>query len=665
MSIDAHAYTFGHMGAALARVLKTVTLVSASVAVVAVLAVNFGSPQVNAAPGDAGQVADAPTLSLTSLGVDGDVSLYGLQGTQTITVPVPKGLTPGALTADVELPPYVQGGTLIVTQGDRTLSRIELLMAESTPLSIPLTGARVVDNAVTFTVRSRLLPEQGDCLFDPTVPLQLNDATIDYTGKEAAPTVVADFLPPVLQKMTIFTPPQPSAAESGAAVQMTTAVVSRYGKQNTEIDIASLGEGEAAPPSAPLERNVVIREGSDAAVSLNGGDGGVPALQITGPADQLTNQVRLLNSELSLLALSSKVVTGYINPDSATASPVNQSTIRDLGQPGLSSMAFKPQVDVGIDQTRIGRPVRDVRVQLRGSYTPLPSTVGGQVVVSIGGETIDQWAADSSGDIDRSITVPQSELRRHTDLSVAVDIAGNTGRCGEFQPVTLTIDGDTTIDSSAADPPDPLGFQSIPQALMPKVAVGIEPESFEDTARAVSIVQGLQRLSGPRIDTEVVPLASAIDSDSPAILISADGWDNDKVVPPVHSSTDGTVEVQRIGGGGSATLTLDPATPFASLQIGRSGNRTVLFATSENAPEQLDSLLDWLGGDVRRWAALDGTAVISLPGSDPVNIDTQSAAPAAVADTSDSTPVWWIAAGVGVVIGVCLAALAIHRRRRG
>src|SRR4029078_10036966 len=126
-----------------------------------------GTPVAHAAPGDAGQVADAPTLSLTTLGADTDIALYGLQGTQTITVPVPKGLTPGALSADIELPPYVRGGTLIVTQDGRTLSRIELLVAESTPLSIPLTGARVVDNSVTFTVRSRLLPEEGDCLYDP------------------------------------------------------------------------------------------------------------------------------------------------------------------------------------------------------------------------------------------------------------------------------------------------------------------------------------------------------------------------------------------------------------------------------------------------------------------------------------------------------------------
>lgn len=651
------------MGVALVRVLKQATLVTASVAVIAALSINFGSPQVNAAPGDAGQVADAPTLSLTSLGADTDISLYGLQGTQTITVPVPTGLTPGALTADVELPPYVQGGTLIVTQDKRTLSRIELLMAENTPLSIPLTGARVVDNSVTFTVRSRLLPEEGDCLYDPTVPLQLTDAAIDYTGKEAAPTRVSEFLPPVLQNMTIFVPQKPSAAETDAALQVTTAVVNRYGKQNTGVDIAPLGDDEPAPPSDPLERNVVIREGPDAAVSLLGGDGGVPALQITGSADELANQVRLLNSDLVQLALSSKVVTGPIN--SSPEEPVGQSTIRDLGQPGASATAFKPQVVVSLDQTRIGRPVRDVRVHLKGSYTPLPSTVGGQVVVSAGGETIDQWAADSSGTIDRPVSVPQSELKRSTNLSVAVDIAGNTGRCGEFQPVTLKIDGDTTIDSSAADPPDPLGFQSIPQALMPKVQVGLEPASFDDTARAVLIMEGLQRLSGTRLDTEVVPLASAIDSGSPAVLISADGWDNDKLVPPVRGSPDGTVEVQRVGGGSTATLTLDPATPFGSLQVGRSGDRTVLFATSESAPKQLDSLLSWLDGDVRRWAALDGTAVISLPGSDPVSIDTQTAAPPAAAQDNGANPVWWITAAVGVVIGACGAALAIHRRRRG
>lgn len=637
--------------------------IAIGVTVVAFQVVNFSTPVVNAAPDDAGQVADAPTLSLTTLGADTDIALYGLQGTQTITVPVPKGLTPGALSADVELPPYVRGGTLIVTQDRRTLSRIELLAAEDTPLSIPLTGARVVDDTVTFTVRSRLLPEEGDCLYDSSIPLQLSDAAIDYTGKEAAPTMVADFLPTVLEKMTIFVPEKPSTAESDAAVQMTTAVVDRYGRQDTDIDIAPLGDDEMVPPSAPLERNVVIREGSDSAVSLENGDGGVPTLQITGSGDDLANQVRLLGSDLSQLALSAKVVTGPI--DSTNDAPTNPAALKDLGQQGVSATAFKPQVVVDLDQTRLRQPVRDMSVQLKGSYTPLPSTVGGQVLVSIDGEPIDQWAADSSGTIDRSISIPQSELRRDTKLSVAVDIAGDVGRCGDFQPVTLKVDDDTTIDGASADPPVPAGFQSIPQALMPKAQVGVEPESFDDTMRAVSIMEGLQRLSGPRLDAEVVPLDRAIDSRLPAILISADGWDNDKVVPPVRSSTDGALEVQRVGGGAPVTLTLDPAMPFASLQVGRIGNRTVLFATSENAPAQLDSLIDWLDADTRRWAGLDGTATISLPDREPVAVDTDAAAPRQVAEESGTSVFWWIAACAGVAVGAGGVAVAIHRRRRG
>ncbi|MBY0289787.1 MAG: hypothetical protein K2X52_22005 [Mycobacteriaceae bacterium] len=637
--------------------------IAIGVTVVAFQTVNFGTPVVHAAPGDAGQVADAPTLSLTTLGADTDIALHGLQGTQTITVPVPKGLTPGALTADVELPPYVRGGTLIVTQDRRTLSRIELLAAENTPLSIPLTGARIVDDTVTFTVRSRLLPEEGDCLYDPTIPLQLSDAAIDYTGKESAPTMVADFLPTVLERMTIFVPQQPTAAESDAAVQLTTAVVNRYGTQNTEIDVAPRDDDETAPPSAPLERNVVIGEGSDSAVSLQNGDGGVPALHITGKAEDLANQVRLLSSDLSELALSAKVVTGQIN--SAHAPPASPATMKDLGQPGVSATAFKPQVVVGLDQTRLGQAIHDLRVQLKGSYTPLPPTVGGQVLVSIDGEPIDQWAADSTGTIDRSISIPQSELRRDTKLSVAVDIAGDVGRCGDFQPVTLKVDDDTTIESTPADPPDPAGFQSIPQALMPKVQVGVEPESFEDTARAVSIMEGLQRLSGPRLASEVVPLDSAIDSRSPAILISADAWDNDKLVPPVRSSADGTLEVQRVGGGGPATLKLDPSTSFGSLQVGRDGDRTVLFATSESAPEQLDSLLDWLDSDTRRWAGLDGTAAISLPDREPVTVDTDAAAPPVAAEDSGNSVYWWIAACAGLAIGGGGVAMAMLRRRRG
>ena len=624
----------------------------------AVLTVGPVAPPSTAAPGDGGQAADRPTLNLTALGSDPDISLYGLEGTQTVTIPVPSGLTPAALSANVEMPPNVQGGSVIVTQGGQTLSRVELLQADSTPVSIPLTGARVVDHAVTFQLHSRLLPTEGECLYNEAIPLQLADAAIDFTGTEAPPKVVADFLPPVLERMTIFIPRSPSQAESDAAVGLTTAVVARYGRQNVDVEIMPLRDD--APPSGPLERNVVIREGPKSAVTLTG-KGGIPALLISGPEDELADQARLLTSDLSKLALASKAVAGPIK--SSSPAPAEQTAIRDMGESGTSAVAFKPQAFVRIDQTRIGRPVQGVKVHLKGSYTPLPDTVGGQVVASIGGQTIDHWPVDSSGGIDRSVSVPDSMLRRDINLRVAVDIAGNTGKCGEFEPITLTIDGATTIDSSAADPPVPDGFQSLPQALMPKVQIGLGPDRFTDTVRAASIMEGLQRLSGTRLNTEVVPIQDAIASQEPAVLIAATGWHDDTVVPPVGPSADGKLEVESVTGGEAATLTLDPAPRFGSLQTVRNGNRTVVIATSDGSPGQLDSLLSWLDADATRWPSLHGDALLSGPGMEPVMVNAQAVQ--ANSPTEQSTPAaLWMTAGALILVTLGAGAVLLRRRRR-
>ena len=130
---------------------------------------------------------------------------------------------------------------------------------------------------------------------------------------------------------------------------------------------------------------------------------GVPSLLGSGPPNQLINQARLLSSDVSRLAVSSRAVVGSLK--TVPQLPADMTTIRQLGQPGVNATALNPQVSIGLDQTRLGRSVRNVRVHLRGTYTPLPTTIGGSVVVAINGETIDQWPVDSAGVIARSYTV--------------------------------------------------------------------------------------------------------------------------------------------------------------------------------------------------------------------------------------------------------------------
>src|SRR4051794_35139173 len=74
-----------------------------------------------AAPSEDAVSSDRTTLSLGSLGLDATLALYGLQGTQSLTIPVPPGFAPSTLNARVELPVGVRGGTIAVSQDDRTL----------------------------------------------------------------------------------------------------------------------------------------------------------------------------------------------------------------------------------------------------------------------------------------------------------------------------------------------------------------------------------------------------------------------------------------------------------------------------------------------------------------------------------------------------------------
>ncbi len=635
-------------------------------ALLAVAVTFLGAPPAGAEPGEQATpaepaLASSPTLRLLELGASTpDLALYGQQGTATLTIPVPAGMDPASLNVTVGLPVYVRSASITVSQDERVLATVEVPPGPAGPLVIPLAGARVRENAVTVQLRSYLLPLDGYCL-DPTNPLRLTEIGVTFAGTERPPTVVADFLPPVLRKLIFYVRPEPTWAEADAVVNLAAAIAARYGDQNPAIEVAGLPWPGAVPPApaAPFERHIVISERDDTGVSLLPGAGGVPALLVSGPRNELINQTRLLTSGTLYFALSSAAVAGPLHRSAQL--PANTTTIRQLGQPGVNASALNPMVGVALDQTRLGRSVKSVRVHLIGSYTPLPGDIGGQVVVALAGETLARWPAEPGGVIDRWVDVPDRLLKRYMNLTVQVGISGNTGRCGEFQPVTLMIDGESVVTSTPAAPPIPEGFQSLPQALMPKTQIGIESSSRGDIDRAIGVVVGLQRLSALPLDPQVVDTADAVASALPAVVIAPGDWTFEEIplplrapdtVPTTINVTDSTGE--------STTLTLDPALRFGALEVVYQRGRTVLVATSNGAPAELDRLLDWLAADERRWSNLDGRALLSVPGRDPVLVP-EIAVPVAAAGPTMPTWAWTL---TGVLAGAALVGAAVLLLRR-
>lgn len=102
------------------------------------------------------------------------------------------------------------------------------------------------------------------------------------------------------------------------------------------------------------------------------------------------------------------------------------------------------------------------------------------------------------------------------------------------------------------------------------------------------------------------------------------------------------------------TLTLTPELRFGALQAFYDGRRSLLVATSNGAPAQLDALLGWVSADPRRFSKLDGIALVGAPGQQPVVIGPQPGVSGSAAGLG----------GRAVVGGRCGDSGGGHRRRR-
>ncbi|HEX9833561.1 MAG TPA: hypothetical protein VGA66_10835, partial [Mycobacterium sp.] len=541
-----------------ARLLSQVVAFTAAVAMLMLIA-----PPADAQPDDGPAPAVATTLSLADVGSETTLWLYGDTGSTTFSFPAPVGLNPETLNATLNLPFRMRSGTLSVTQGDRLISKVDLPPTDFAPMVIPLNSVEVADDSVTVTLRHTALAEDGFCL-DQENPIGLSNASITYSGTELAPTTVADFLPSIVRTLTIGVPDPPSQAESDAAVQLAAALRNRYRNQAPQVVLVPLANNVITidGPPQPMERRIIIKEGLDNGLSLSGGPDA--QLLISGPPDELTTQTRLLTDPSLSMAVSTKVVADKLrfNP----VLPGDSTTLAQLGQPTLSNVGVAPQVGIALDQTRFGHSTQGTRVHVMGSHTPVPAEVGARMTASIDDEIFDSWPSGADGNIDHWINVPDRLVARYTNLVVGVDTSGDFGRCTEFRPITLTINGSTVVESTIAAPPIPPGFLSMPQALMPRIRVGINENNFADTARATQIVVGLQRLSVVPLLTEVSSLQEAIDGTDPAVLISADGWSNEKITLPVSDKDQRLTLVGLNGDDQESTLALDPGIRFGSLQ---------------------------------------------------------------------------------------------------
>ncbi|WP_137876470.1 hypothetical protein [Rhodococcus sp. Q] len=643
----------------------TVRSLALSVLCAAALAV-AAAPPVQALPAPARQDESLP---FPSVGVPPALTFSGRTDDVTLQIPVPQGLSPVALRGTLQVPAGSGQGWIDVLSDGRTLGRVDVPSgAPTVPVSLPLTGASIVGNTARITLRSYLVPLDDQwCSYDWSEgSLAIVNGVVDFAGTEAQPTVLADFLPPALTRLSVYVPPEPSREEVAAALEIGAAITARYANQDAAVDLRALPAGQDLPtdPAGLLERQVVVSESDVNATTLSTSPAGVPVLTLSGSGDGLLNQSRLLTSDLAAVTVATTAIAGSL--DAAPAAAQSLTTLGDLGASALTATSTgRVQVRVGIDQTRLGQPSGPVRVHLIGNYTPLPDTQNGQITVTVGDTTLDQWPVDEDGRIDRWVEIPSNLMSRYTELVVTLQVAGAMA-CGSTQPVTLTLDPDGAVRSEVQVPPHPSGFQALPQGLMPIARVGLQEDTFDDARRAMSIVTGMQGLTVTPFRPVLVDFDDAVNSDVPAILVAANGGLPDSVPLPLKVTGDDTVELVDLTGDGEPERVDVPGLQFGSLQAAWDAerDRMLLVATSTGTPESVDRILAWLDADRSRWSSLSGDALFQTGDRDPVQVTAKQPAPE-TDETSDVVRGVLIAGGVLILVGLLVAAaVAIGLRRR-
>ncbi|MEU1981503.1 hypothetical protein [Nocardia sp. NPDC019395] len=624
---------------------------SACWAVLALLVLVSGTGPAQPPDGAESAAGAATEFSARDLGLGDPITMRD-DDEVDLTIPVPAGTTPTELTMAVDLPADLERATIDIESGNRFIAHADLPAGPATrvPVTLPLDEVAVDEQAATITLHTNLYPAEGRCpddWFDHGAVLR--DMRVGYSGTPEIPAVLADFLPPILQELRVYVPDTPSDLESTAALSLSTAVVARYGSQPVRVSLRRISpDGSVTEPDSPFSRSVAIRAAGEAATTLSPA-AGPPALYVTGDGEALLDQIRLITSQVSEFAVGSRAVAGSLDQ-----APILAPDTTTLGQLGVGTLDASSHAEVSVrfalDQSRLGRPSGHIRIKLQGHYTPLPPSQAGQITVTAGDRELATWAAESSGQIDRWIDIPDDVLQRSTPVQVTLRTTGDTGRCGTDQPLTLTILPGSEVTSETAPGGPPRGFQALPQSLLPAVDVAATSGGFDDLSRAVGLTTGLQSLTSTRLDPRWTPLPEAVSGTRPAIIIMADGQTPDGVTPPLGKTDDTRLQLTE-DDGTTTQLQLSPDLRFASLQSYYDGNHQLLVATSNAGPGELDRTLNWLADRPDGWYSLSGDVLFTAAGRAP----TDYSLPTTPSETGNEASISGTMRTVLIVAGVLLA----------
>lgn len=606
------------------------------------------------------------TLPWSTLGVSREVTLVGANTSQSFTLPVPVGFTARRLRGLIHAPVDFGAGFVEISDSrGRFLATVDLPAVTPSqavvPFDVDISAAQVSNSALglSFTVREAAIPPDQRCGLGERVVL--SDLAAVIAGAEPAPTSVATFFPPVLQRLTIYAPVNADRAEQQAVLTLASAVARMYRPQSTAITVVNQPRG-AVPPPAPQFTRAIVVESGDAGVNVVNADRSDAYLRVTGRGDQLTEQASLVVNGLQSLVQvpDARVDKAGSNGDADS----DRMSFEELGLNGETQVLRTSSLTVGVDRSALGSGrVDGLRVHLLATHTPVPAMDSASLTVNVNGHAVYTTALNDSGRVDAVFDIPSQFLGQRITFEYDLTFSPRQLCNPTIAPVTFQLDPRSTLTMRRGGQA-PGGFSAVPSEFSPVLLVALDGSHSNQLDYATRVVADIARRTGSALMPRVVDLKAAADATIGALIVAnSAALESTSLHPPIGGkSSDVQVDLRD-----ELRATINNG--LGSIQAFADGprQRTVVLVTTSGAWSLVEPLFAYIDQLPDGWSSLDGNVLAAGPEGIVTNLSIGPVASASNSpDDTSHGPIWLaIGAGLLVVAVLGLGAGLWWRRRRG
>ncbi len=545
-------------------------------------------------------VPDADWISLLQFGVPDPIRLSGQFGERFLYLPIPNGMQPQAMRFRTSVSADVKSGFLELYNGERVLQVIDLEnIAEE--IEVNLADAKVDGGYLTLRLVSRLRSQDDLCETAYVGAwLDIEKASIRFSGRPSPPAVVSEFFPPVLTHLVIEVPPPLTPAQAEAALRLSAALSLRYFNQPYKLHVVSRSDqipSEIA--EQPLARRIVIRNASHSELILEN-EGSLPTLILQGEGQALRAQSNWLSSTFSPLGIHREIkVLDWKVPEESNKNTV---TLAELGYTlqqvtGVGRM----DISIGFSQADLGSSLRNLRARLVGRHTAIETLASANLSVLFNGALIHSQLLSATPEFDLYLSLPNSLLQRENTLTVRFDYTPRQGECRiGISPFTAQLWENSYLQFDQGDVL-PVGFLRFPQSLLPEFQVTIDPLTSDNLRRAIELVNALQHTSKKPLRATWRDWQTGSATSQAWLIIQSDPSAIAALKPPLELSPFRVVDIN-----GRELLRFDGELPFAALQAFESNKTQVLLLSASRQESLIDQLLLSLRQSQNGWYDLAG-----------------------------------------------------------